>query len=178
MSNKMNLIFEPADLEQASPATVSRCGMIYMEPTQMGWKPMKESYMQHELPANLTQEHRELVEDLFEWLVQPCLDFISHNCRLFIQTSHMHMVFTLQRMYSCLMDEIIADGAKSHDPDDPDRGETLSNSQVKGHHSRLEKQTGGWGTLTNSRVMGHHCSLESRQTGDTSQLTVYKGTLL
>ncbi|XP_053190892.1 dynein axonemal heavy chain 3 [Scomber japonicus] len=107
MSAKMSLIFEPADLEQASPATVSRCGMIYMEPHQLGWSPLRDSYM-NTLPESLSAEHRELIVDLFDWLVQPCLDFIDRECRFVVQTSPIHLAYSLMKLYTCLMDEITA----------------------------------------------------------------------
>uniref|UniRef100_A0A8W4FGK9 Dynein axonemal heavy chain 3 n=1 Tax=Sus scrofa TaxID=9823 RepID=A0A8W4FGK9_PIG len=96
MSSKMSLIFEPADLEQASPATVSRCGMIYMEPHQLGWKPLKDSYMDT-LPSSLTEEHKEL----------PCLEFIRLQCKFVVQTSPIHLAFSMMRLcLFLLLDEI------------------------------------------------------------------------
>ncbi|KAF3833726.1 hypothetical protein F7725_024930 [Dissostichus mawsoni] len=109
MSSKMSLIFETADLEQASPATVSRCGMIYMEPHQMGWTPLRDSYM-NTLPESLSTEHRTLIVDLFDWLVQPCLNFIERECRFVVQTSFIHLAYSLMKLYTCLMDEIAASG--------------------------------------------------------------------
>jgi dynein heavy chain len=82
MSKSMNMIFEPMDLAAASPATVSRCGMIYMEPNEMGWKHLYRSW-RSTLPKALalTELDLEEIDMLFYWTLDYMLDYLRKKCK-------------------------------------------------------------------------------------------------
>ncbi|XP_048589777.1 dynein axonemal heavy chain 3-like isoform X2 [Nematostella vectensis] len=113
MSNRQNMIFEPQDLEQASPATVSRCGMIYMEPIRLGVEPLVTSWMESEFPANLSPAHREAIQLMFDWLLPPSTDFVLRNCVGFVKMSPMHMTKAMLTLYGTLLDELREDPIES-----------------------------------------------------------------
>lgn len=61
MSKYMSLVFEVQDLAVASPATVSRAGMVYLDVDDLGYRPYVDSWLQRQYEL---AEDRELVQSV------------------------------------------------------------------------------------------------------------------
>ncbi|KAG5501858.1 hypothetical protein JKF63_04128 [Porcisia hertigi] len=77
-------MFEVQDLRVASPATVSRCGMVYMEPYYLdgnrGWVPIARSLVEAKAKTDTRLQAGRLLE-LLDLLLPDTLDFVRANCR-------------------------------------------------------------------------------------------------
>lgn len=70
MPPQVSLLFEVQDLAVASPATVSRAGMVYFDPSDFGWKP----YVATWLHKTHLKNHVEQLRKLFDQFIDPLLE--------------------------------------------------------------------------------------------------------
>lgn len=72
----MTLIFEVDSLEHASPATVSRCGMIFYDYSLVPVTDIFANYTKKHIP-DLLKDYGPKLEHMFKWIVVPCLEIIK-----------------------------------------------------------------------------------------------------
>ena len=104
MNAMMNMIFEVDDLSQASPATVSRCGMVYMQAALLGWRPVMDSWMAT-LPAGVADTLKDELEALFMWLMPPTLRVATKIVKRPVPMHEINLARSTMRIIESLMDE-------------------------------------------------------------------------
>lgn len=114
MTGVMSMIFETMDLEHASPATVSRCGMIYVEPRVLGWKPFLDSWI-NILNPMWKENHENEIKELFHWLMDPCLEFIRKNCHATIAVGQIHQVVSTLNIFEIYMEDAVQQNLTTFD---------------------------------------------------------------
>ncbi|KAJ9453409.1 Dynein-1-beta heavy chain [Diplonema papillatum] len=114
----ISIMFEVQDLRVASPATVSRCGMVYMEPFYLdgGWLPLARSFSETIVKtANFGPRwmHGRLM-DLLQQVVPDTLTFLRKDCSEYIATIDSQLVMSLCK----LMQAYVANWDEQDDGDD------------------------------------------------------------
>ena len=124
LSPLTTMMFEVADLAVASPATVSRCGMVFMEPQNLGWRPIVKSYVENRFPKNLVSK-RSLITSLFETHIDISLE-VSRKCSASLATTGNWLALSCARLFRAMLiqhfpyDDSATEGATAPLPKDAD----------------------------------------------------------
>lgn len=95
---KVALLFEVEDLSVASPATVSRAGMVYNDVDDLGYLPYAISWVSPKQPKLLQDALRMLLyKDL-----PKVLRFIMRHCNKLIPVSEISLIIGLCRLFDGL----------------------------------------------------------------------------
>jgi len=91
MPETCTMMFEVQDLRVASPATVSRCGMVYLEPIHLGWEPLIDTWKENMvdvIPAN----HLETIIKHVKTVFGKLLPVIREECKEIVESANVNLV--------------------------------------------------------------------------------------
>uniref|UniRef100_A0A667ZXX0 Dynein, axonemal, heavy polypeptide 9 like n=1 Tax=Myripristis murdjan TaxID=586833 RepID=A0A667ZXX0_9TELE len=101
LSSSMRLLFEISHLKAATPATVSRAGILYVNPQDLGWS----SYVTSWIDTRQAQSERANLTILFDKYVPYCLEQVRCNLKTITPIPENSMVQTLCSLLDCLLTE-------------------------------------------------------------------------
>ena len=92
MPVQVKLIFEPQNVDNASPATVSRCGMVYMSSSALDWQPLLASWFKKK---GVLPEHSQVIKQLFDSSFFRIYKWAVSNLHFVMNVLQVHVLNTL-----------------------------------------------------------------------------------
>ena len=102
LSSDMHMMFEVEDLKVASPATVSRCGMVFMEQVQVGTIPLVDTWLATDIAETFGPQVK-CISDLIKEYADGVIDYVMDFCSAHIPSSHMNLMMSLVRLCESLL---------------------------------------------------------------------------
>uniref|UniRef100_A0A8C0HXD6 Dynein axonemal heavy chain 11 n=1 Tax=Balaenoptera musculus TaxID=9771 RepID=A0A8C0HXD6_BALMU len=99
LTPSMRLLFEVHHLRTATPATVSRAGILYVNPQDLGWNPYVASW----IDRRRHQSEKANLTILFDKYVPACLDKLRTSFKTIISIPESSLVQTICTLLECLL---------------------------------------------------------------------------
>ncbi len=104
LTPRMRMMFEVEDLAVASPATVSRCGMVYMEPEEYTLQLLVKSWI-NTLPEKVHANTyiKTTLQQLFDSYLSDGCYFVRKNCPELVVTVDNNLAQSCMRILDCFL---------------------------------------------------------------------------
>ncbi|XP_055549943.1 dynein axonemal heavy chain 6 [Wyeomyia smithii] len=103
LTSWVHMVFEVQDLAQASPATVSRCGMVYLDPLHLGWSPLIVSWLETVEEHHLDLDLKEHIMLLFQRYYDEMVKYINRKCRWSIYQVNISKLTLMTQLFLLLL---------------------------------------------------------------------------
>ncbi|KAH9600450.1 Dynein heavy chain AAA lid domain [Trypanosoma melophagium] len=103
LPDTIHMLFEVADLAVASPATVSRCGMVYLDTADLHWSVVVKHWAASKLAdAGGEPQCRDFIISLFDTYVQKGLDWLATQ-KVLINAGVVNVVQSMCDLFTALV---------------------------------------------------------------------------
>lgn len=105
MSKYMTMVFETENLAKASPATVSRCGMIYLNGDMVGLRNFFQSWLVKQYDTLFDSEIKDHFVDLFDVIYKPAIKYMEAGKRHYQHLSEMSLTSSFTAILRLMLTE-------------------------------------------------------------------------
>ncbi|NWU29126.1 DYH17 protein, partial [Dyaphorophyia castanea] len=95
----MRLIFEISHLRTATPATVSRAGILYINPADLGWNPIVTSWIE----TRTVKSEKAALMILFDKYLPPCLEKLKSGFKTITPVPEVTAIQTVLSLLECFL---------------------------------------------------------------------------